>query len=126
MKNKGLIILVSFFLLSLFVAGSDVFAQAQNIKAGMKARLSAINALKAKGVVVENNKGFLEFREDKKEKDDVVDAENADRSKIYELIAKKQGTTPGLVGKRRALKIAKIAKPGEWIQAADGNWYKKK
>lgn len=98
---------------------------AQDIKERMKSRLPAVNELKAKGVVGENNKGFLEFR-GPQEKADVISAENADRAKVYEAIAAQQNTTPDLVGKRRAMQIRnEVAGPGEWLQDDSGNWYKK-
>ncbi|MGE0086711.1 MAG: YdbL family protein [Desulfococcaceae bacterium] len=98
---------------------------AQDIKERMKARVPEINALKAKGSVGENNKGFLEFR-GPQEKVDMISAENADRAKVYEAIAAQQNTTPDLVGKRRALQIrSEVAGPGEWLQDDSGKWYRK-
>ena len=120
MKNKMLSIILALFLLT--VTGASVFAQ--GIKQRMKARLPTINALKQNGIVGENNKGFLAFRGGRKNAD-VIDAENADRKRIYEAIAKSQGTTADLVGKRRALQIRNIAGPGEWLQDENGKWYKK-
>ena len=97
------------------------------IKERLAKRLPAINKLKASGLVGENNKGFLEPREklsasDKK----VVEEENADRRKIYEMLAKKLGQSVMLVQKRRAAQIAKRSKAGIWLQKPDGSWYKKK
>jgi hypothetical protein len=92
----------------------------------MKERLPVIVELKAKGIVGENNKGYLEFVGGKKEKADVVAAENEDRKQVYAAIAKQQGTTTELVGKRRALQLAKRADPGEWVQDAAGKWIQKK
>jgi uncharacterized protein YdbL (DUF1318 family) len=54
-----------------------------------------------------------------------VAAENNDRETVYAAIAKQQGTTAELVGKRRALQIANRAKPGQWVQDASGNWLQK-
>jgi uncharacterized protein YdbL (DUF1318 family) len=121
MKNKVLIIVLSFFLLN-FLAG---FAFAQGIKDRMKARLPVIDSLKSKGIVGENRQGYLEFIKGKTGSEDVVRAENADRALVYQAIAKQQKTTPELVGKRRALQLADIAKPGEWLQDGNGKWYQK-
>lgn len=110
-------------LLGLFAI--SVVAYAEDIKARMKTRLPKITELKAKGVVGENNKGYLEFIGGQKESADVVAAENKDRETVYAAIAKQQETTAELVGKRRALQIANRAKPGQWIQDADGNWIQK-
>jgi len=122
MQRKIIIIIISCFLLNTLFTGL-VFAQ--NIKTRMKNRLPVINGLKAKGIVGENNKGFLEFIGGKKKNAGVIKAENADRAAVYKAIAKQQKTTSELVGKRRALQIAKSAKTGEWLQNAGGKWIKK-
>ena len=96
-----------------------------DIKQSMAKRAPVINALKSQGVVGENNKGFLEFVGQKKEKQSVVTAENQDREKVYRAIAKQQKTTVKLVGKHRAIQIAAKAQPGEWLQDAGGKWYQK-
>lgn len=100
-------------------------AMAEDIKARMRARLPVLVNLKAKGIVGENNQGFLTALKSAGDKKSVVDAENKDRRKIYNAIAKKQGTTPALVGQRRAMQIAKKADPGTMIQNAAGKWGKK-
>ncbi|MDA8141099.1 MAG: YdbL family protein [Desulfobacteraceae bacterium] len=98
---------------------------AQDLKARMEARLPVIKDLKVRGVVGENNQGFLELRPGQTEKQDVVNAENQDRQAVYGQIAKQAGTDPKLVGQRRAAQIAEKAAPGEWIQDAGGQWHQK-
>lgn len=98
---------------------------AESIKTQMKNRLPIIVELKAKGIIGENNKGYLEFPGKKREKEEVVDAENEDRKKVYTAIAEKEKVSIDYVGQRRALQIAEIAKRGEWLQGKDGRWYKK-
>jgi uncharacterized protein YdbL (DUF1318 family) len=100
-------------------------AGAKDLKKRMAARKPAINALKTSGIVGENNQGYLTLRKKQSDKKALVDAENADRRNVYQLIAKQQGTTAEHVGRRRALKIADIAAPGTWLQNAKGKWYKK-
>lgn len=124
MKRKVYFAVLAFLFLIVFAAGA--FPSAQEIQARMIARLPAIKALKDKGLVGENNKGFLEFIGQQKEKQDVVTAENQDRQQVYEAIAKQQGTTVELVGQHRAIQIADKAQPGEWLQDANGKWYQKK
>lgn len=114
----GLLIFVTVFL----AAGT---AAADDIKSRMKKRLPTINKLKAQGLVGENKSGILQYRTDKQPNKNVVDAENADRLKIYGKIAKQQNVTPARVGARRAIQIGKRAKPGTWLQKADGTWYQK-
>lgn len=95
-----------------------------SIKERMAGRLPAITQLKDTGVVGENNTGFLEFRGAKKQAQLVTD-ENKDRQTVYKAIAKKQGASADLVGKRRAKMIAQKGKAGQWFQKQDGSWYKK-
>lgn len=100
-------------------------AQADDLKNRMIKRLPVINDLKAKGLVGENKNGLLEFRSGNRPNRDVINAENADRKRVYSQIAKKQKVSPEKVGARRAIQIAKSAKPGTWLQKTDGSWYRK-
>jgi len=124
MKQRKFTKILAFVLIGIFAAGISAFAD--DIKTRMKQRLPVIIELKTKGIVGENNAGYLEFIGTKKEQADVVAAENEDRKTVYAAIAKQQGTTAELVGKRRALQIAKKANPGEWVQDASGKWLQKK
>lgn len=121
--NGKLATIVTLFVISICIAQGLSFAE--DIKEQMKARLPIIIELKAKGIVGENNRGYLEFRTETKEKEDVVVAENHDRKQVYSAIAGEQGTTEELVGQRRAVQIAQKAAPGEWIQDSSGKWYQK-
>jgi hypothetical protein len=123
MKNKIFAITISIIIVSFLFSSASAFGE--SVKARMKARLPIIVELKDKGVVGENKKGYLQFVGQKKEKEEVIAAENTDRKKVYTHIAKKQGTTLQLVGERRALQIAKKAKPGTWLQDQSGKWYQK-
>lgn len=118
MRNK-IIILATIAICLLATA-----ACAGSIKERMADRAPVITALKDKGFVGENNQGFLEIRSSQAQSD-LVAAENSDRAAVYQAIAKKIGTTPDLVGQRRAGKLAEMARPGNWLQTPDGNWYQK-
>ena len=124
MKQRTCMMILTFVLLGFFVVGVSV--SADDIKARMKKRLPVLKELKAKGIVGEDNQGYVQFVGAKEEKADVIAAENKDRKTVYAAIAKQQGTTAELVGKRRALQIAKKANPGEWVQDASGKWIQKK
>lgn len=127
MKNKIGGILLILCLFGICSTYSAAFAEnLEDLEERFKARLPIIKVLKQKHIVGENNKGFLEFITDKKEKKNVVDAENSDRHKVYAAIAKKGGTTIQVVGIHRAAQIEKKADPGEWLQDARGRWYQKK
>ncbi len=95
------------------------------IKASMEKRLPVLVDLKSRGIVGENAVGFLEFIGKNREKDDVVQAENQDRTKVYTAIARKDRVSAEQVGRRRALQIASKAKKGEWLQDQNGKWYQK-
>ena len=124
MKQRTSTKILALLLIGFFVLGVSAFAD--EIKARMKKRLPVIKELKTQGIVGEDNAGYLQFVGANKASADVVAAENKDRQTVYKAIAKQQGTTAELVGKRRALQIAKKTKPGEWVQDAGGNWIQKK
>ncbi|MBT8331224.1 MAG: YdbL family protein [Deltaproteobacteria bacterium] len=123
MKQRTSTKILAGLLIVFFALGATAFAD--DIKARMKSRLPVIKELKSQGIVGEGNAGLLQFLGDKKVSADVVAAENKDRQTIYKAIAKQQGTTAELVGKRRALQIAQRAAPGEWVQDAAGQWQQK-
>jgi hypothetical protein len=95
-----------------------------SIKDRMAARIPQINQLKSAGVVGENNKGYLEFRA-AKTNEALIAEENQDRGTVYAAIAKREGATSELVGKRRAKMIEEKGSAGQWFQKDDGSWYKK-
>ena len=123
MKQRTSTKMIAVLLIGCFVLGATAFAD--DIKARMKNRLPVVKKLKSQGIVGEDNAGYLQFIGDQKTSADVVAAENKDRQTVYQTIAKQQGTTAELVGKRRALQIAQRAAPGEWVQDAGGNWIQK-
>ncbi len=107
----------------LLICSSTLYAQ--GIKERMQERLPSIVELKKAGIVGENNLGYLEFVGADKKGEDIVTAENDDRKKVYEAIAKQSETTIELVGQRRAKQIAEKADPGEWLKDEAGKWYQK-
>jgi len=123
MKRITLIAILPAFILGILI--TNAYSSSKAIKQRMIERLPVIKSLKAQGIVGENNRGYLEFVGQKKDKADVVEAENKDRKLVYGAIAKQQGTTVELVGKHRAVQIANKARPGEWLQDANGKWLKK-
>jgi len=126
MHRKHMLIQILFAIAILGIIATSAWGGgAQEIKDRMAERLPVIMELKHKGLVGENNQGLLEFVGAAKEKADVVEAENKDRGIVYKAIAKKAGTTPELVGQRRANQIAENAGSGEWIQDEGGQWKQK-
>lgn len=114
------------FALALLTAVFNLNAGSKDeIIARMKARLPVIEQLKNAGVVGENNLGYLEVRDNSADTKNAVDTENSDRKQVYAAIAAKNGTSAELVGKRRAIKLAKEAGKGQWLQNEQGGWYQK-
>jgi uncharacterized protein YdbL (DUF1318 family) len=101
------------------------------------ARLDAINALKAKGVVGESNQALLVIRnldaiQGLKERADaqkLVKDENADREQLFKEIAAAKNVDLKQLPQIRATYAATLrenAHPGDWIQLPDGSWVQKK
>jgi len=101
------------------------------------ARLDAINALKAKGVVGESNQALLVIRnldaiQGLKERADaqkLVKDENADREQLFKEIAAAKNVDLAQLPQIRATYAATLrenAHPGDWIQLPDGSWVQKK
>ena len=123
--NKNSVI-ISILLFAVFFLSANVVAEsAKDLKERMKARLPEINQLKTSGLIGEGNDGLLSLIGGTSENATIVNAENNDRKKVYSAIAKQQGTTPEVVGNRRALQISQKAKPETWLQDSKGAWYKK-
>lgn len=115
------------FCLSAFCATAVIVSAAplDEAKAGMRERVPAIDKLKAAGVIGEANTGLLALRGDNDEARKLVAAENADRAVLFAELSKKTGGTPEAAGKEFARQLAKVSKPGVWLQREDGGWYKK-
>lgn len=95
------------------------------VKTRMAQRLSALDALKAKGDLGENNRGFVELRGGDAAVGDVMAAENKDRGEVYAALAKQTGGSAEQVGRARAKQLAAASASGVWLQREDGSWYKK-
>lgn len=122
MNYKKILIINVLILLGVFVFVGTSMA---GIKERMKQRLPVIVELKAKGIVGENNQGYLAFVTGETREDALVASENKDRKAIYAHIAKQQNTSLVVVEKRRAITLAERAVPGEFIQNTAGAWIKK-
>jgi uncharacterized protein len=95
-------------------------------KQRIHARQAEIAALKDRGVVGENNRGFVEGRgELSAQENSQVAAENSDRGILYAAVASQTNGTPDQAGRARAKKIAENSRPGVWLQDESGNWHKK-
>lgn len=93
-----------------------------------KARFGELKALKAAGKVGENNRGYVETLGGGKDTTAIVDAENANRKLIYQVIVDQNG-----LGRDALATVEKVfgdvqrnkAASGDKIQNSDGKWMKK-
>lgn len=112
--------------LLLLTTASAFSANLGEIKAAMKERQPAIEALWAADKIGENNAGFVEARADLGPPEQaLLEAENADRKRVYQAIAGATQTSLQQVGAQRAAQISKRAAAGLWLQDAAGKWYQK-
>lgn len=110
----------------LMLTGALFGQSAREIQQRMRERLPQLDALKAKEVIGENNRGFVEERgAGDASAAGVVAEENRDREAVYALIAKETGATPDAVGRARAKDIAARSRPGVWVQDEAGRWVRK-
>jgi len=121
-STKQIALAMLFIVAAVTLAGTG---WSEDMKARMRERLPILVDLKARGVVGENNQGFLELLKGQTEKQNVVAAENQDRKTIYAQIAQQTDTNIQVVGQRRAIQIAEKAAPGEWLQDGSGKWRQK-
>lgn len=122
MKFKSRVLFfIGFFLAVVFLAAED-----QALKERFLQRKPVIEGMKNQEIVGENNVGKLVPRAQLSgNENEIVNAENADREKVYQEIAGRLNITLLEVGQRRALQIAELASPGHWLQHPDGHWYRK-
>ncbi|MDP2136459.1 MAG: YdbL family protein [Candidatus Didemnitutus sp.] len=122
MIARMIVLCVAFCALS----ASTVLAETANdIRRRMEQRLPAIDELKAKGALGENNRGFLEVRESAGNAASVTSDENRDREAVYGMIAQQTGASADSVGRARAKQIAGQSVAGVWVQRENGEWYRK-
>jgi len=95
------------------------------VKSRMEQRLADLVSLKQSGAVGEDNRGYLSVRGQLgAAQRAMVEAENADRKKVYAAIAAKTSASVESVGRKRAEQVRDSAPTGTWVQQADGKWVK--
>lgn len=119
---------VTLVFLASFLAGT-AFVSAQSpeeIQRSLKERLPKVDSLKLEGLVGENNSGYLEPRESVDlETRKLIAEENSDRKKLYEIAARRTGTSLAEVEKTRAQLIRERSPRGIWLEDPAGKWFKK-
>ena len=94
---------------------------------GRRNRFDQLNELKTKGLVGENNKGYVEALSEDKDAKVLAKAENADRKVIYATIADQNGLTEAIetIEKVFAQVQRDKAEAGQKVQTEDGEWVTK-
>ncbi len=133
--------LVRIFLITLMVVGIqsgvlsaatyDIKELTPAVKAALDSRrnrFDQLRALKEKGVVGENNRGYVEALGDDPQAKAIADEENQDRRFIYKTIVEQNNLSADAISTIETV-FAQVqrdkANPGEKIQDASGSWLKK-
>lgn len=100
----------------------------QELQAQFKERLPQIDRLKQQGKIGETWEGWIEKlpqAELNERQRELVEAENSDRAELYQIIARKEGTTSEFVARKNAERNRKNLEPGEWFKMRSGEWEQK-
>ena len=90
-------------------------------------RFDQLRNLKAKGIIGENNRGYVEVLTSDAAASDLVNAENRDRKLIYKTVETQNDLTDALatIEKVFAQVQSDKASPGDKIQDENGHWMNK-
>ena len=126
MKSVILFRLV-FLIVAAGLGAAVVHAEDLNaVKARMERRQPAVDALRDRQAVGENNRGYLEARGSVSGSDQqTISEENADRRVVYQALAAQTKTDAESIGRQRAQQIAIRSKRGVWVQSPRGEWSQK-
>ena len=110
-------------------------ASIRALKTAIKKRFPKLIPYFQKGIIGENNRGLLEIKSwqgvslaKRAKVKQLVEAENKDRTNLYQEVAKNMGIDPSQLGKVQkifAKQWQKTAHSGTWIQTEDGKWVRK-
>ena len=123
MKKKLAIALTLLLAAVSFVRADDMDAIRQRVKS----RTARINHLLIDGSIGLNSKSYLEARGKIRTIDEsLIKAENEDRKKIFEKVAKDSGAALHVVEKRSQPKfVARLPKKAWYQDATQGKWKQK-
>ena len=102
----------------------------KQIESRLEQRYSELLKAEDQGKIGETWQGFVEATDAKAAADSsvkkLVEAENADRTKLYETIAsdesKREKVSATMVGERNALRKLQKAEPNHFLKAKNGQW----
>jgi uncharacterized protein len=126
--NKGQVFMLRLLLIIcvVFTVCSTAFAGSlEEIKQNMIDRAPVIKSLKLKGIIGEDNHGYLAFVGSARTQEALIAAENADRKVVYAYFAQNKNTSLTVVETVQGKRKAGEADAGEFIQNPDGSWHKK-
>jgi len=126
---KSVLLFRVLFLLTAAAFGAAVVrAEDLNaVKARMEQRQGALDVLRDRQMVGENNRGYVEARTSINEAEQkVVSDENSDRRMVYTALAAQTKASAETVGRQRAQQIAERSKRGVWVQEPSGEWKQKR
>ena len=112
-------------LVGLLTAATTWASEADDAKARMRQRVGQLDQLKISEAIGENNRGYVEVRKPDPGASQVADAENRDRSAVFQETAARTGSNADAVGRAFAKQVAAASAPGVWVQREDGGWHKK-
>lgn len=111
---------------ALFLASTARADELSDLKSRFRDRDAQLTSLKHAGTLGETYQGFLEAPSGSAPGDaaKLLAAENADRKRLYVLIAQQQQSTPDVVATANAKRNFERAASGELLKYPDG-WHKK-
>ena len=97
------------------------------LKTSFDSRTAQLAAAKATGSIGECTDGTVALVGDLVDANlsATIEAENADRKKLYQLLASETNASAAQIGERNAMRNYQNAKAGEWLRTRDGIWKKK-
>lgn len=97
------------------------------LKTSFDSRSAQLAAAKATGSIGECTDGTVALVGDIVDANlgAAIEAENADRKRLYQLLASETNASAAQIGERNAMRNYQNAKAGEWLRTRDGIWKKK-
>lgn len=129
-RRNFILMLAALFVMG-FVAPMAAHAdEKDDLKESFKRRAAALMAAKDKGDIGETSDGFVAVVKAERASDadvkKLLDGENSDRKRLYQIIAKETESTPEKVGERNGARNFRNAKAGHWLRGPDGKWFQKR
>ena len=112
---------------ALLTLGSPLLAQdsIESVTKSMQSRYRELYKAKLAGQIGETLEGFVAAVKGGGP-GGLIEAENADRRKLYQLLAQKEGISVDEVARTAAARNFRNAGPEEWLRGPDGQWTQKK